>query len=114
MAPAPDGGISLLSISPADHDLLETIEVGSGSTFGELYGALQARGRVIALLDLTPDVDGRRDLRRQVRRAIDFPVSILRRALAPTWTPSRDCPPRVPRELLLAGPAGLRAPPAAA
>ena len=114
LAPAPDGGISLLSVPYADLDLLGAIEVGSRSAFEELYGALEARGRAIALLDLTPDVDGRRDQRRLVRRAIDLPVSIVRRALAPTWAPARDCPPRVPRDLRIAGPSGLRAPPAAA
>jgi len=114
LAPAPDGGISVLSVPSADFDLLARIEVGSRSAFEELYHALEARGRAITVLDLTPDVDGRRDLRRLVRRAIDLPVSIVRRALAPTWAPSRDCPPRVPRDLLLAGPSGFRAPPAAA
>lgn len=114
ISPAPDGGISLLALDAADRELLRAIELGSASGFEDLLGSLEERGGTVVVLDLAPDVDRRRDLRRLLRRpASSLPASAVRRALEPSWTPAEP-PPRVPRDLLLSGPSGLRAPPVSA
>ncbi len=112
LAPAPDGGISLVALGPNDFDLLRTLAAGSAGVFRSLVDALAARGRAVELVGFAPDVDGRRDLRRLIRSgAIFLARSLARRALE--IPESADGRPRpAPRSLLLAGPSGLRAPPA--
>jgi glycosyltransferase A (GT-A) superfamily protein (DUF2064 family) len=113
LAPSSDGGVSLLALEPADHDLLGGIRSGSSTVFAALVSALRARGRRTVVLELLPDVDRRADVRRLVRSRFSVPSSLIRSALA-SPRPSRGAPARTPRSLRLAGPSGLRAPPAAA
>jgi glycosyltransferase A (GT-A) superfamily protein (DUF2064 family) len=111
LSPAPDGGVSLLALSPEDHDLLAGVRSGSATVFSDLAEALERRGRRVLVLALIPDVDRRSDLRRLFRRALAIPLSLVRAALAlPSGLPR--APTRVPRPTLLGQPSPLRAPPA--
>ncbi len=112
LAPAEDGGISLVSLPLADCDLLSRIRIGSRSVFEDLSRELSARSRSAVVLDSWPDVDGRRDVRRILHRRIDVPRSVLRSALG-RHVGMAESSGRVPRALLLSGPPGLRAPPGA-
>ncbi|MCA1610658.1 MAG: DUF2064 domain-containing protein [Acidobacteria bacterium] len=111
LAPAPDGGVSLIAIRAEDLDLLRRLTAGSTGVFATLADGLEERGRTVELVDIAPDVDSRRDLRRLLRAGVVFAArSLARCALA--LPSSRDGHRPSPRSLLLAGPSGLRAPPA--
>ena len=114
LAPALDGGVSLVGLGAADLDLLKGLAAGSRDVFETLERDLAARGRSIALVGFASDVDGRRDLRRLLRaRKLSDLRSLARRALAVLrpWPRARWSEPR---SFLLACPSGLRAPPASA
>ena len=63
LAPAPDGGVSLLALRADDLDLLRTIEPRRADVFVLLRARLLSRRRRVCLVEEAPDVDGRRDLR---------------------------------------------------
>ncbi len=112
LAPSPDGGVSLIAVGAEDLDLLGSLTAGSAGVFSTLAEALADRGRAVDLIDIAPDVDGRVDLRRLVRAGLLLASrSLARRALALPSSPRAGHRP-APRTLLLAGPSGLRAPPA--
>jgi len=114
LIPAPDGGVSLLSLSWRDLDLLGGIRLRQGDVFASLRAALDARGRRVTVLPEAPDLDSRRVLRKLIRDrglAMRIPLSVARQGLAPCAIFRRiDAP-------LRAGPARAtrvpRAPPAA-
>ena len=115
LAPAADGGVSLVALPASDLDLLSRISRRRRNVFSALQGALAERGRRSAVLDPAPDVDGRTALRGLLRGALlsEHLFRLGRRLLAarPPLPISRDIRP-------LAGPAlvspVLRGPPAAA
>lgn len=114
LSPAPDGGVSLLALAAPDHDLLARIAAGSRDVFRSLSEALTARGRRWIALAPVADVDCRRDVRRLLRGRL---AAAHRSALRSVLAERRffcDSISRSPRALLLFGPSGLRAPPAAA
>ncbi len=112
LAPSPDGGVSLVALTPLDLDLLRGLAAGSADVFRALAAALEKRGRTVEVIGFAPDVDGRRDLRRLMHSgAVLLSRSLLRRALAIPASP-RDGHRPAPRSLRLSGPSGLRAPPA--
>jgi glycosyltransferase A (GT-A) superfamily protein (DUF2064 family) len=114
LAPSADGGVSLLSVSPADHDLLRRVEAGRSDVFSALSTMLAERRRSVAFVESHFDVDGRRDLRRALRaRAAFVPRSLARLALAAPIH-SSDAMTPVRRSCPLGPPSGLRAPPRAA
>ncbi|MGH9317829.1 MAG: DUF2064 domain-containing protein [Thermoanaerobaculia bacterium] len=84
LAPAPDGGVSLIGLRPTDLDLLRGIGQRRRDVFDCLSRRLAERGRRIALVGCVPDVDDRRALRLLLRgsRAFSLVPSLLRRALA--------------------------------
>lgn len=66
LAPAPDGGVSLVGIQAADLDLLGAIAPRRRNVFSVLHTRLVARGRCVSRVALAPDIDGPRGLRRQL------------------------------------------------
>ncbi len=115
LAPAPDGGVSLIGLSSDDLDLLGEIGQRRRDVFDSLRRRLAERGRSVALVGCVPDVDGRRALRLLLRgsQALSLIASLLRWALAPaTFGESLQRKPilRSP----LHGPPVLRGPPALA
>ncbi len=118
LAPAQDGGVSLIGLREQDLDLLGAVSLRRRDVFASLFRRLTLRGRLVELVPLAPDVDRRRDLR-SLLRARHWSVgervfrSLARRALAPT--PFEVCArPAVPHPRHLVSPSGLRAPPLAA
>ena len=67
LAPAPDGGVSLISIPERDLNLLRAMRPRRRRVFAALHGALVSRGRRVGVIASVPDVDGRRSLRAVVR-----------------------------------------------
>ncbi|HEY6051293.1 MAG TPA: DUF2064 domain-containing protein [Thermoanaerobaculia bacterium] len=114
IAPAEDGGISLVGLEDPDLDLLGVLAPRRRNVFANLYAALRRRGRTVELLETTPDVDGRRDLRSLVRREGLEPdaLELARRCLAAPRVeePEENLPLRAPGN----PPADSRAPPRAA
>ena len=112
VSPSPDGGVSLLALSPEDLDLLRGIRERRRTIRRDLLYALSKRGRQVAVLKASADVDGRRSLRALLRRnTVPALLSVLSRLVlrsAPAPSGQRESPPR-PRAL--ASPSGLRAPP---
>jgi glycosyltransferase A (GT-A) superfamily protein (DUF2064 family) len=111
IAPAQDGGVSLLALATKDLDLLSGIGVRRRDVFENLVRTLAARGRRIKLLDRTPDVDGRRGLLTFARGHVTVSLApLIRRALRvdPAASGPRNLPP--PRDASVP-PSGLRAPP---
>jgi methylmalonyl-CoA mutase cobalamin-binding subunit len=115
IAPAGDGGVSLLALSEPDLALLSGIAARRRDVCARLLAALAARGRRVCLLEPARDVDGRRELRRLARQGLTDPsmASLARRAL------DRAAPAEAPIQPALPHPAGgvgprLRAPPRAA
>ena len=84
LSPAPDGGVSLLALSPADLDLLRGIRPRRRTVFGVLLEALKSRGRRVSIIRAVADFDGPRSLRALLRTlpAGDDLRSILKAALA--------------------------------
>jgi glycosyltransferase A (GT-A) superfamily protein (DUF2064 family) len=113
IAPARDGGVSLVALNEDDLDLLGRIAPRRSDVFSRLSAGLLARGRRVEVVAPVPDVDGRRRL-----------GSLLRFLPAPLRSAARLalCPPpsgfREPHSLSLlperTRPSGLRAPPVAA
>jgi len=113
LAPAPDGGVSLVALPAEDMDLLRRIAPRRFDVFFRLSESLRARGRRVRLVAAAPDVDGRRQLGRLLRT---LPAS-LRETARQALSPLR-CRFREPHLLSLlperTRPSGLRAPPTAA
>jgi glycosyltransferase A (GT-A) superfamily protein (DUF2064 family) len=113
LAPAADGGVSLLAISSEDLDVLREIAPRRRDVFARLCERLRARKRCVRFVAATPDVDGRRGL----RSLLPFLPLPLRQAARRALLAAR-CAFRQPRRLSLLSepisPTGLRAPPAAA
>jgi glycosyltransferase A (GT-A) superfamily protein (DUF2064 family) len=113
LAPAPDGGVSLVGLLAEDVDLLGRIAPRRADVFSRLSESLLARGRRVCLVAAAPDVDSRRQLGRLLRSLPAWLRETARQALSPprsrfrephllSLLPQRTCP------------SGLRAPPAAA
>lgn len=84
LAPAGDGGVSLLAVRAEDANLLRAIGRRRRDVFETLRSGLAARGRRVAVVHNLPDVDGRRGIRLLVRRRVlrtDF-ARVARRMLA--------------------------------
>jgi hypothetical protein len=77
LAPAGDGGISLVGLLPSDLDLVTRIDRRRRNVFATLRDALERRGRRIAILGSVPDVDGRTALRGLLRGEVSS-AEILR------------------------------------
>jgi len=67
IAPARDGGVSLVSLGDDDLDLLGRFVPRGSDVFVRLSAALSLRQRRIAVLSRVGDVDGRRELGRLLR-----------------------------------------------
>ncbi|MEO8349513.1 MAG: DUF2064 domain-containing protein, partial [Acidobacteriota bacterium] len=113
IAPAPDGGISLVALADEDIDLLRELIPRRSDVFTRLCERLRQRGRRIGVLSAAPDVDGRRALRSLVRV---LPPSLRRAARLVLSAPRFDLRSlrTIHRRDERIGPLGLRAPPAAA
>ncbi len=109
IAPAADGGISLVALRYADAKLLAALAPRQRCVALQLKRALAARGRRLVLVQCVPDVDGRRSLgsffhllgtalRALARRLLD---ARLRFQPQSVFSPA----------LLSLPPSGLRAPP---
>jgi len=112
LAPARDGGVSLVGLKPEDCDLLRAIAPRRRDVFEMLCLRLGQRGRGPHLIRSAPDVDSRGDLRSLLRL---FNVSERLRAAARRAL-LRVVPLTVtdrvfPRFWIPATPSGLRAPP---
>ena len=96
IAPARDGGVSLVSLTEEDLDLLGRFVPRGSDVFSRLSTALFLRRRRIAVVAPAGDVDGRRELGRLLRTAT-FPAPGLR-ALARAvlaedrWSPGSSTP----------------------
>lgn len=112
ISPAPDGGFSLVALSPGDFDLLRGVRERRRTVLRDLLRALSARHRTVRLLPPAADMDGRGSLRALLRRGL-LPVSFvplarLSLAVSPELAPqSQSAPSRV----FLHGPTVLRGPP---
>lgn len=115
IAPAGDGGVSLLALGEHDFDLLSEIGQRRRDVCSRLLAALAARARRVQQLGRTLDVDDRRGVRRLVRTGLlDLSLILLaRRALDRAVLAPTSVAPPPPLEGCRVGP-GLRAPPRAA
>jgi len=115
VSPAPDGGVSLVALAPADVDLLRRMRPRVRTVLRDLLFALAARGRSVRVVPPIPDVDGRTGLRSLLRSA-DLPASLLVIAWSALLRPSVSEPTPPPDATLrvLHGPPVLRGPPPAA
>jgi len=77
LAPADDGGLSLIGLPVSDLDLVARIDRRRRNLFATLRDSLERRGRRIAVLGSVPDIDGRTALRGLLRREVSS-VEILR------------------------------------
>ena len=77
LAPAGDGGISLIGLLASDLDLVARIDRRRRNVFTTLRDSLERRGRRIAVLGSVPDIDGRTALRGLVRGEVSS-AEILR------------------------------------
>ncbi len=115
LAPAPDGGVSLLALSAADLDLLGTIMPRRDDVFGLLHARLLSRRRRVCVVAAAPDVDGRRGLRTLLASdQIVEPLRAMARRALERPDPFRE---HIASFLHPAGgrtPVSLRGPPAAA
>ena len=116
IAPARDGGVSLVSLVAEDLDLLGRFIPRGTDVFSRLAEALLLRRRRYAVVEPAGDVDGRRELGRLLR-ATAFPAPELR-ALAravlaeDSWSPGPFTPLLATSPTL--GPQVSRGPPPAA
>lgn len=69
VAPARDGGFSLVALRRDDLDLLAHVARRRSDACDRLCRSLRARGRTVSRVPLTPDVDRRRDVRTILRAA---------------------------------------------
>ena len=115
LAPAADGGVSLIGLPAGDLDLLLSIGQRRRNVFSTLRDALAERGRRIAVLASAPDVDGRKGLRGLLRRMV-FPADLRRLGrLLLAVRPALPLPPPEPAFEAAAVPLPvLRGPPLAA
>jgi uncharacterized protein len=115
LAPAEDGGVSLLALRVLDLDLLRTIAPRRADVFGLLHARLLSRGRAVTLVATTPDVDGRRGLRALLasHHAEGSMRAMARRALSRPEPPAQALP-TLPDRLADRSRVCLRGPPAAA
>ena len=115
IAPAGDGGVSLLALGEPDLWLLSAIASRRRDVCARLLAALAARGRRVHLLDAARDVDGPRDLRLLARHGLLDPsmTALARRALDRAVLSLSPVEPASPHPHCLVGPP-LRAPPRAA
>lgn len=118
LAPAEDGGVSLIGLRQEDLDLLGAISLRRREVFAALSRSLAQRGRSLGLVPLVRDVDRPRDLRSLLRARTWHGAEqvhlrcLARRALAIRFEISvRPAEPLSPG---LISPSGLRAPPLAA
>ena len=115
LAPAPDGGVSLLALPASDMDLLGRIMPRRADVFALLRARLLSRGRRVSVVAVTPDVDGRRGLRALLASdRIAGPLRVIaRRALVRPDPSACDRAP-FPDRVGDRAPISLRGPPAAA
>lgn len=111
LAPAHDGGVSLIGLHLPDVDLLRGIARRRRDVYVSLRRNLAERGRRVAVVGRVADVDGRRDLRALLRsdRLLPDLASLARRALRfllhGVRGATRCCPALFLRELpVLRGP----------
>jgi glycosyltransferase A (GT-A) superfamily protein (DUF2064 family) len=111
IAPAADGGVSLVALRYADAKLLAALAPRQRCVALQLKRALTARGRRLVLVHCVPDVDGRRSLGSFFRRLGTALRALARRLLdsRPAYEPRSIVSPA----LLALPPSGLRAPPTA-
>ncbi|HEY3202212.1 MAG TPA: DUF2064 domain-containing protein [Thermoanaerobaculia bacterium] len=115
LAPAPDGGVSLIGLAPGDLDLLRPIVPRRDDVFATLHARLRARHRRVEIAPVTPDFDGRRGLRSLLPALAKSEALLVlaRRALERHGFDT--APDRIWRPCLAVhGPIALRGPPAAA
>jgi glycosyltransferase A (GT-A) superfamily protein (DUF2064 family) len=116
IAPAPDGGVSLVSLTEEDLDLLGRFVPRGADVFSRLTKALLVRRRRTAVVEPAGDVDGRRELGRLLRTAtVSAPeLEALARAVlaADRWSPGLFA--SLPATASHVGPQVSRGPPPAA
>ncbi len=116
VSPAPDGGVSLVSLREEDLDLLGRIVPRASDVFSRLASTLALRGRRVAVVAPAHDVDGRRELGRLLRTTAfpSFELEALARAVLDEkrWSPGRLAPRFA--SLLHVEPHASRGPPRAA
>jgi glycosyltransferase A (GT-A) superfamily protein (DUF2064 family) len=83
LAPAQDGGVSLVSLREEDLDLLGRFVPRDAALFRNLRRSLELRSRRVAIVGAAGDVDGRRELRRLLRTAslANAELTLLARAV---------------------------------
>jgi glycosyltransferase A (GT-A) superfamily protein (DUF2064 family) len=114
IAPAHDGGVSLLSLPAADADLVASFGPRQRGVAQRLRASLSARCRSVALVSAVGDVDGRRSLRSLLRHPwMDLGLRALAAGILRATILQAPCCIGL-RRRGLANPCGLRAPPAAA
>ncbi len=111
IAPAADGGVSLVALRYADAKLLATLAPRQRCVALQLRRALAARGRRLVFVHCVPDVDGRRSLGAFFRHLGTALRALARRLLDSRlrFEPQSVLSPA----LLSLPPSGLRAPPTA-
>jgi glycosyltransferase A (GT-A) superfamily protein (DUF2064 family) len=116
IAPARDGGVSLVALTGEDLDLLGRFVPRRSDVFGRLSRALSLRRRRIAVVAPVGDVDGRRELGRLLRTVplSSAELQALARAILSEdrWSPGRFTP--LPAGAAAADPRVSRGPPLAA
>ncbi len=112
IAPAPDGGVSLLALTPGDLDLLGGIRQRRRTLLKDLLRALSGRGRRVRLVAPASDVDGRGSLRAMLREGA-LPEILRRVARQVLSCPPSGHPGESPESSLVSlhGPTTPRAPP---
>jgi glycosyltransferase A (GT-A) superfamily protein (DUF2064 family) len=109
IAPAADGGVSLVALRYADAKLLASLAPRQRCVALQLKSALAARGRRLVLVHCVPDVDGRRSLGSLLRSLAESLRTLARRALDNrVFFPATE-PVSLRAQFL--PPSGLRAPP---
>jgi glycosyltransferase A (GT-A) superfamily protein (DUF2064 family) len=113
IAPAGDGGVSLLALPNGDADLVSGWEPRQRQVARRLTLELSSRGRRVVLLAAACDVDSRRGLRGLLRDRLLTAIlrTLVLRILRMRTLGRRDVP--AARCRALSYPSGLRAPPAA-
>jgi hypothetical protein len=111
LAPAPDGGVSLVALRPEDLDLLGGLAIRRRDVFATLRSRLSSRRRRVRVLGSAPDLDGRRGLRTLRRSGAHSLESLARLAARPLALCSSTHTARPPRRPARS-PIRLRAPPA--
>jgi glycosyltransferase A (GT-A) superfamily protein (DUF2064 family) len=116
IAPARDGGVSLVSLAEQDLDLLGRFVPRRADVFSRLSEALSLRRRRTAVIAPAGDVDGRRELGRLLR-SVTFPApelqTLARAVLAENrWSSGHFAP--LPATALHFDPPVSRGPPSAA